>query len=468
MAAVRRFDSLFSLPALILVAAAAHLLLPATLSGAPQWKRVESPHFEMYTISSEGRARAMLTDFERVAQFFEETMQRPLDSAKPIRIIVVDNRRDWERLIGKKFIGVAFYQSGFTRDYIVMSEVSIEAQQVAAHEFTHLIVSRAGYRFPLWLNEGIADLYSTLKQEANQVRVGEAPLGRLVALHQQGWISAQELLNATRESRHYNEKNRASIFYSQSWLLVHMLMLGKEYREKGLQLMAALGEGGDSEKAFASIMGMAHQDVDGAMRSYFRGGRVQNLLFPLKLSRKFDLLPAEPLSSAQIEATESFLSAYRDESRSGEMAEQLASRYPNDVAALESASELAWRAQKPEQALAYAKLAYRTGKATPALAWSYARILASQEPDSEDLIPAIESTLAADAANLDARLLLLEVGLQRRDYHHVLREGSRVKQVTPDKAGRYFRAMALAQWMSGGARAGPAVYWSRRGERKVR
>jgi hypothetical protein len=44
----------------------------------------------------------------------------------------------------------------------------------------------------------------------------------------QHWLDWNTLFAVDRESPYYNELDKMSIFYAQSWALTHMLMLGKD------------------------------------------------------------------------------------------------------------------------------------------------------------------------------------------------------------------------------------------------
>src|SRR5438046_874231 len=83
--------------------------------------------------------------------------------------------------------------------------------------------SHAGLKFPTWLNEGLADLYSTLRMQGDKALVGDLIPGRLQSLSTEKWVPLSVILSAGQDSPYYNEKSKAGSFYSESWALVHML-----------------------------------------------------------------------------------------------------------------------------------------------------------------------------------------------------------------------------------------------------
>ena len=45
-----------------------------------------------------------------------------------------------------------------------MKSISSEYFPVAIHEYVHLLVSDAGLKLPIWMNEGMANSYSTMRR----------------------------------------------------------------------------------------------------------------------------------------------------------------------------------------------------------------------------------------------------------------------------------------------------------------
>src|SRR5205807_7778571 len=124
----------------------------------------------------------------------------------------------------------AYYHSGMERDYVVLGHLSSEVFPVAVHEDVHLLTRHSDLDFPPWLNEGIADVYSTLTQRGNEILVGTPPAGRMAHIQQEKWVPLSIILAADHNSPYYNEKNKVGSLYSEGWALTHMLMLSTPYR----------------------------------------------------------------------------------------------------------------------------------------------------------------------------------------------------------------------------------------------
>lgn len=94
------------------------------------------------------------------------------------------------------------------------------------HEYTHLLLRRNARYWPLWLEEGMAELYSTFATSGNEVLIGKPPLMWLRVLAKEPIIPLRRLFEIKHDSPEYNEKDRQGIYYAQSWLLAHYLTMG--------------------------------------------------------------------------------------------------------------------------------------------------------------------------------------------------------------------------------------------------
>jgi hypothetical protein len=157
-------------------------LIAATASGEPRWIHIHSTNFEIYSSASEGSTRETLRYFEQVRTFFLQATGRSVSKPVPIYIIAFGSEKEYLPFRPNEF-AAAFYHGGAERDYIVLSHSSSETFPVATHEYVHLVVQHAGLNFPPWLNEGTAELYSTLKPLGDKVIVGNLIPGRLQALY---------------------------------------------------------------------------------------------------------------------------------------------------------------------------------------------------------------------------------------------------------------------------------------------
>ena len=228
-------------PRLLQRAALACLTFAACLPAATHdhWLKITSANFELYTTAGERAGRDLVRHFEQVRSFFLQAFGSRLSASRPVRIIAFKNEKEYQPYRPNEF-ATAFFQPGAIHDLIVMSSASSEHYPVAVHEFTHLMIHQSGMELPPWLNEGLAELYSSLEPSGEKILVGQLIPARLHVLRSEPWIPLDTLVAVDHSSPFYNEKSHAGMFYAESWALVHMLNLDPAYRPQLKSLVAAL------------------------------------------------------------------------------------------------------------------------------------------------------------------------------------------------------------------------------------
>src|SRR5579872_4921374 len=271
---------------------------PASAADA-RWSRMQSPNFEMYTTAGERSARDTLRYFEQVHSFFAQAMPSSNVKPLPVRIVAFNSMKEFEPYRPNEF-AAAYYHSTADCDYIVMSHTGAETFPTAIHEYVHLVVQHAKLNLPPWLNEGVAELYSTLKPMGDKILVGSLVEGRHYALLNEKWVPLEQILGASMDSAYYNEKNKAGSLYNEGWGLTHMLALDNAYRLKFAQLMRTISDGTPSREAMEQTYGKPLSAVEKDLLSYLRGTRFQGALIPAKVEKIRDDLNAEPAPDFEV------------------------------------------------------------------------------------------------------------------------------------------------------------------------
>jgi hypothetical protein len=167
----------------------------------------------------------------------------------------------------------------------MVGDDSDASQRRFTHELTHRFMDHQLRAAPPWLEEGLAEYYSTMQPVSGDVRLGglaNATLFRLDVMTSIGLAdrhvdtrvelravpSVAELLAADQERFHSAEHEMA--YYFASWTLVHMLLHGKQgYRPRFSRYLSALTAGVAADAAWRQ----AFDDVDlarldGELRDY--------------------------------------------------------------------------------------------------------------------------------------------------------------------------------------------------------
>lgn len=412
-----------------------------------RWTRLRTDNFELYTSAGARGARDTIKMFEQVRGFFVKALGGGPAKPLPVRLVAFGSAKEYEPYKINGFAD-AWYGQTSDRDYIVMSRAGADIFPLAVHEYVHLLVRHSGLKLPPWLNEGIAELYSTLRPSGDKVLVGELIPGRHQALLDDKWVPLATILGADHASAYYNEKNKAGSLYNEGWALTHMLSLRPEYRPKFSELMRLIAAGKDSAEALTAVYGRPLDRIERDLQQYLRGTSFQAALFPAKLERKVEDATSEPLGEFDVALMLTDLSA--GPGREAEREKALLRLTEQDAARPEpyrGLGEIAWRRGKNDEAVALFAKAYEHGDRDSRLLWDYGRLL--ERRSGAEAARILAELLAKDPERLEVRLELAETQVRAREAAAALETLAPVRKVTPELAARFFKIGVYAHLGNG-------------------
>jgi tetratricopeptide (TPR) repeat protein len=338
------------------------VLLPGRLGASEQWIKLETPHFELYTTAGEKKGREAILYFEQVRSFFLQASPSKRAPEFPVRIVAFRSESQYKPYRVSE-TALAYYTQGRQRDYIVMQDIASEHYPAAIHEYTHLIVQHAGLKLPVWLNEGLADLYSSLTPKGNKVLIGDLIPGRVQTLLTTKWLTLDTLASVDQNSAMYNERDKAGIFYAQSWLLVHMLNLSADYKDGFSRFLLAEANGQDLAKACQSVYGKELKQVASDLDRYTKNNKFYGALFDVKLEKSAEdpqVSDATAFDSGMVLAD--LLALVRKPVEARKAYEQLAKDNPDKPEVEESLGYMAWQTGDRDAARQHFSTLVRRGR----------------------------------------------------------------------------------------------------------
>jgi hypothetical protein len=228
------------------------VLLAAAPAAAGEWVRVDTPNFVVFGESGAARVEEVALEFERFREALGQVMPAGATvAAVPTVVVVFDTYRSFApyrpRFNGRP-VRLGGYFIGDEMQNVIALTVQNrqDALRTIFHEYAHVAIANVARRLPPWLSEGLADYYSTFAVRRDG---RSATLGRLVPEHVRllnttSLLPLEQLLAVDHTSSLYNEDERRSVFYAQSWALVHMLMSGEPNRFADLTRYIDLIEAG--------------------------------------------------------------------------------------------------------------------------------------------------------------------------------------------------------------------------------
>ncbi len=352
-----------------------------------QWVKLTTPHFELYTTAGEKSGRQAILYFEQVRSFFTQVAPVTGVTEFPVRIIVFKSEKQYKPYAWNE-VAFAYFAATRDRDYIVMQDAELEHFPTAIHEYMHLIVHQSRLKLPLWLNEGWADVYSTLKPVGAKTTIGELIPGHVQELLQEKWLSLDALTSVDDKSPVYNEKKRAGIFYAESWALVHMLYLAPDYKSKFPEFVNSLLKGKTVDEAAQAAYGRSSAQVSADLKSYLVRNQLYGAIFPVKLAKSEEEAQVSPVSPFDSDlALADLLAAINKREQAQAAYEKLAQMNPDKPEVFRSLGYLAWQHGDNNAARQYFEKAFAAGDNDPQMCFHLASLeRAASQPDDK-IIP---------------------------------------------------------------------------------
>jgi hypothetical protein len=245
------------------------------------WKRLRSEHFVAVGNAAYVPMRSVLIELEGFRRALLRTSPGlRADSPVPTTVVVFKDEASFSKFKPRDPEGrrresvAAYFIGGRDANYLVVAAHRDPSRtfHYLFHEYTHFIVRQNVRDVPEWLNEGLAEFYSTFRATPRDGRavLGDPPLNRLPMLNRAGRLPLRDVLTMGREERAKASAERQQMFYSQSWALVHFLNLGDAGRHRpGIAAyLAALDRGVPVDAAVASAFGMTLDALQNAAARY--------------------------------------------------------------------------------------------------------------------------------------------------------------------------------------------------------
>ena len=268
----------------------AGLLVTGTVGAAPagkvaldvlpapgeSWLRVETTNFVLITDGPRRRAERLGARLEELREVLAATSSgMKVTSPVPTWIFVFDETETFLRyglLDDARPTEVAgYFVRGIDGNYVGIDGASAAIPYpVIFHEYLHHFLQDNVPGIPLWLDEGLAEVYGTFEVTGGVAKIALPDLAHLRTLREKPMIPLAELFAVDNRSPDYNEGERRGMLYAQSWALAHFLLADPGRRERMGGLLTRLAAGTPSAEAFAAVYGLDLAALEQALAAYVR------------------------------------------------------------------------------------------------------------------------------------------------------------------------------------------------------
>ena len=246
------------------------------------WFEARTAYFHIYSCGSTQEVARVAARLEQFREAYSLLAGAQAVASPPIVVMAFPDLASMQPFVqlyqGKSANLTAFFNRGSDQNLIVLplSESEAGSLRIIFHEYAHLLLRHNQPYWPMWLNEGMAEIYATFEPRGNyHVRIGNPIDHHLLLLAHRPLMPLKELFAVTRDSPDYNEGARQGIFYSESWLLTHYLMLGGNpaHQANFRRLTPLLRQGEPPEQAFTNALHTSLPAMEAELRRYLERGK---------------------------------------------------------------------------------------------------------------------------------------------------------------------------------------------------
>ena len=271
------------------------------------WFETRTAHFNIYSCGNAQDTYRLAGRLEQFSRAYSLLAGKEATASPPIVVLAFPDHEALKPFLplynGQPGNIAGFFTRGSDENLIVLSLPNAEDpdMDVIFHEYAHLLFRHNDQAWPLWLKEGMAEIYSTFTTSGNEVVIARPIEHHLETLAHEPLMPLDELFSVTHDSPQYNEATRQGVFYAESWLLTHYLMNGDNaiIRARFGRYTELLREGELPEQAFTNALGISLAAMQHELQRY-----AKQELHPIVLKLPGDLSGPVAVNSWRITPVE--------------------------------------------------------------------------------------------------------------------------------------------------------------------
>jgi len=412
------------------------LILLPVCAADESWITLHTPHFELFSDAGDRYAPGLLVHLEQLRSLFLAQAGASPKSEAPVRIFAFRSTAEYIHY-RKDETADAYYFGAPGRDYIVMPLTRAEDYRIAAHEYAHVATHAAGLKLPLWLSEGIAEVFSTVVFQSGHATVGTANPGRLQALQRASWMPLDEVTRLSDPPA--GRKDRNGMFYAESWALTHMLMFSPAYNQRFGALLA------DPSASVFSV----YRTSSGALERELRAWIARTSLPSVKVTPAEVDMPrpvTEPVNSFRVQSALADLQfAIGQVETARRSYTELETKFPANAEVQVALGRIALVSGHGGEALDRFGRAMSLGIQNAQICYEFAVMAQDAGLPEGDVMTALERAVALNPGLDDARYLLALAYMNSGRYSKALQHFQALRFVPQSRAYAYYSALAHTQ-----------------------
>jgi tetratricopeptide (TPR) repeat protein len=258
----------------------------------PKWIEVHTAHFSVLTDAGDKRGREVALRMEQMRAVFGQLLLKDkLKMPVPITVIALKSDKQYGMVApAKQSVAGGFYVPGSDRVYIVLNLFAADPWRAVAHPLAHYLLN---YNYPPaqgWFDEGLAEYFGSI-QIGKQVGIGgdpelapewhedifdelrrdpNAPQSLTQLVSSPVWLSMVDLFTMKHDGSGTREGTHNTLYYAQSWMVVHFLVNKNKMPEAGTYFDLVLNQKVPVEKAMVQAFDLSPAQMEEAVKAYFK------------------------------------------------------------------------------------------------------------------------------------------------------------------------------------------------------
>src|SRR5580704_14121982 len=178
------------------------------------WYEASTAHFNIYSCGNVQDTYRLGARLEQFCRAYAMLAGKEAVESPPTVVLAFPDHDSMKPFLplynGQPGNIAGFFTRGSDENLIVLSLPSADLpdMDVIFHEYSHLLFRRNDQIWPLWLKEGMAEIYSTFQTSGQVVRIASPIPHHLHTLQQSPLMPLSELFAVTHDSPQYNERER--------------------------------------------------------------------------------------------------------------------------------------------------------------------------------------------------------------------------------------------------------------------
>ncbi len=282
---------LISLPIVFAILCAGLLnFASAEKKEANPWLETHSAHFTVITDAGEKKGREVALRFEQMRAVFASLFTKDhLNQPVPLTILAFKNDEDYYKLAplhnGQPIELPGFFLGGEDQDFIALNLTEPEPWRAVARDLALMLLDANYPPAQPWFDYGLADYFSSIRVDDQQVQIGGDPVLARVTnenngtssaansakpfaeiLNTQPWIPLLDLFATKAPSTNAGD---SSLFEAEAWMVMHFLIHEKRLPNTGTYLGLVFVQHMSVPDAIERAYGMSAVQLEQAVKDYF-------------------------------------------------------------------------------------------------------------------------------------------------------------------------------------------------------